>query len=154
MNNLNIETINLLDKIIDRLDLSSELDNKAILAICNNDPKLAEKICKILEFDGWIKAVWLDGLKYPGKIEKSNSFSVNLMNGNYATRDELKKDTSKHLRVANNITAKNSNIIIGDNVNQTIKIKNNLAEKKSLFGIVLLIIGAVAGIFTILTYFK
>lgn len=152
---LEAETITLLDRIIEELDHTSELDNKVILEICNNDPKKAETICKVLEGEGWIKAHKVDQLNYPSKIERSDSFIVNLANGNYATRAEVEKENSLPFRIANNISAKNSNVVIGNNASlKTIKIKKNLAEKKSLFGLIFLIIGAVAGIFTILTYFK
>ena len=94
MKNLKPETITLLDRIIDELDNTSELKNETILAICNNDPKIAETICKILECEGWIKAHWLDQLNYPTKIERSNLFRVKLANGNYTAKAEFKKESS------------------------------------------------------------
>lgn len=119
----------LLDKIINELDNASELKNEAILTICNNDPKLAETICKILEADGWINAHWPDQLNYPIKIEKSNSFSVKLANGNYSEKEELEKENSEPLRIVNNIIATNSNIAFGNSapVIQTINI-NHITE--------------------------
>ena len=129
MISLKPEIITLLDKIIDELDNVSELKNEAILAICNNDPKKAETIYKILEADGWIRAHWIDQLNYPSKIERSNSFIVNLANGNYATREELEKENSESVRIVNHITATNSNIAFGNTapVYQTIKI-NHVTE--------------------------
>jgi hypothetical protein len=129
MNNLKPEIITFLDKIIDELDNAFELKNEAILTICNNDPKKAETICKILEADGWIRAVWINGLKYPGQIERSDSFSGKLSYGNYATREKLKKENSESLRIVNHITVTNSNFAFGNTapVYQTIKI-NHVTE--------------------------
>lgn len=133
MNYLKLETITILDRIIAKLDNSSELDNNTILAVCNNEPKLAETICKILESDGWIRAHWLDQLGYPSKIERSNSYRENLANGNYYEREELEKGNSEPLTIINNITATNSNIAIGNTapVIQTINIDHatELIEK-------------------------
>ena len=121
---MNSKTIAILDKIIEELDNASELKNKAILAICNDDPKLAETIYKILEADGWINANWLDQLNYPSKIERNNSFRENLANGNYSTKVALEKENSLPLSIVNNITATNSNIAFGNTapVIQTINI--------------------------------
>lgn len=154
MRNLKPNMINFLDRIIEELDNSHSLDNESILKICNNDPKIAESVCRILEDDGWIKTVRIDQLDYPIKINKSDSFSTLLASGNYAARTEFEKEISKRASIVNHITAQNSNVVIGDNATQTLRIKNNPKKNKSLFGIILLIIGAVAGIFTILTYFK
>lgn len=154
MRNLQPETITIVDLIIKTLENNNSLNDRAILEICGNEPKISEMACGILEDDGWIKTVRVDQMDYPIKINKSDSFSTLLASGNYAARAEFKKEISQRASIVNHITAQNSNVVIGDNATQTLRIKNNSKEKKSLFGIILLIIGAVAGIFTILTYFK
>ncbi len=126
MTNLKLETITVLDRIIVKLEITPELDSSEILKICNNEPKIAETICKILEVDEWIKVYWADQLNYPIKIKRSDSFLVKLANGNYAAKAEFEKESSEPLRIVNNITATNSNLAIGNtaSVNQTInKIK-------------------------------
>lgn len=126
---MNPKIISLLDKIIDALDNTSELNDQQILAICNNDPNISETICKILESDGWIRAYWLHQLNYPEKIKRSDLFRVKLAIGNYVTREELEKENSESVRIVNHITATNSNIAFGNTapVYQTIKI-NHVTE--------------------------
>lgn len=154
MRNLKPNMISFLDKIIEELDNTRSLEGDSILKICNNDPKIAESVCGILKEDGWINTADYDEIDYPDCITKSDSFRTKLASGNYADRVKFKKENSEHVNMVNHVIANNSNVVIGDNATQTLGLKSNLKKKKSLFGIILLIIGAVAGIFTILTYFK
>lgn len=155
MRNLEPEIIDVLDKIITELDNALALDDKAILIICGDDLKMAETTCGILDIDGWINATRVDQMNYPIYIKKSDLFKVLLASGNYADRAKAEKQNSQSVsKVTNFITAQDSCVAIGDNVTQTKKTTNNFSEKKSLIWIILAIIGAIAGIYTILSYYK
>jgi len=155
MRNLKPETIAVLDKIIAELDNTLALDDSTILEICGKDPKMAETACGILEVDGWIIASKVDQMNYPINIRKSDSFRMLLASGNYTKIAEVEERNLQPVNVVTNfIKAKGSNIAIGNTATQTNKTTNNFLEKKSLIWIILAIIGAIAGIFTILTYYK
>jgi len=110
MRNLESEKIDVLDKIIAELDNTLTLDDKSILKICGEDPKIAEAVCGILEEDGWIVTVRVDQMNYPVKIIKSDSFMTLLASGNYIYRVKAEKQRHQHVV----INATNSNFAIGN----------------------------------------
>jgi hypothetical protein len=148
MGNLTTKEIILLDKIIEKLDETDSLDGKAILEICGDD-KMAETVCGILEEHRWIRTTRVDQQKYPIKIIKNDSFRMLLARiGNYA--EQAKTEEQRFQPVVINATS--SNIAVGNSssINQT----NSLSEKKSLIGMIVTMITIMAGIFTILAYYK
>ena len=151
MKKLETEKIIVLDKIIAKLD-ETNLDGKAILEICGDD-KMAETACGILEKEGWIRTTRVDQQNCPIHIRKSDSFRTLLAQiGNYAER--AKAEDQRFQQVVINATS--SNFVVGNtsSVIQTNKTTNCLSEKKSLIGMIVTIITIMAGIFTILAYYK
>lgn len=152
MKTLETEKIIVLDKIIEKLD-ETNLGGNAILEICGDD-KMAETVCGILEDDGWIGTTRVDQQNYPIHVRKSGSFRTLLARiGNYA--EQAKAQEQRFQPVVINATS--SNIAVGNtssSVIQTNNTTNSLSEKKSLIGMIVTIITIMAGIFTILEYYK
>lgn len=153
MKKLETEEIIVLDKIIAKLDETDSFDGKAILEICGDD-KMAEIVCGILEEHRWIRTTRVDQQKYPIKIIKSDSFRMLLARiGNYAEQAKAEEQRFQPVVInatSSNVAVRNSSLSIMQTNNTT----NSLSEKKSLIGMIVTIITIMAGIFTILTYYK